>query len=122
MPDRFPSSPGLYQLKRKLGHDQHSNAGYVRSEDIVGTDERGGLRYTLEEPDSIHLSQIKMSVACLFTGIYAILTCWTFFTALELYKHRMINTDRWKNRSTDLNVNTPHSICMNGNHMRGGTT
>lgn len=70
MPDRFPSSPGLYQLKRKLAHDQHLETEYVRSEDIVGANERGGLRDTLEEPNSIHLSR-NQDVSSLFVrGIY----------------------------------------------------
>ena len=56
-PERFPSSPGLYQLLSRETVVLQVEGGDVPAEDVVCTDKGGRFRHALKESDCIELTR-----------------------------------------------------------------
>lgn len=125
IPERFPSSAGLYHLwvpRYKCSAPENDRRHDLRSEDIVRPYEGRRLHHSLEESDRVNLGgegdrDVRITKFAA-KPISPALSCALNLCCSTLQRRKY----PCSLHPSYQNVKTPHTICMVGNQIRGRTT
>lgn len=126
IPDRFPSSAGLYHLNkhdtdmdslsdREPQNNTVEGVGCSRAEDIMCSYERRRLRDTLQKANGIHLLNARDSARAKKS------ICIVVSLSQRHHNDRPSERVHVLFATTYLNVRTPQRICIDGSQIRGDT-